>query len=104
MIGTRAVLTAAGAALFLSACAGPRFHDQAELNSVGKQCGLALGEVFQDESEKRLLFVLAPTATPEQRSCIIDWAKKHRLKPVIVDRIEFKESFGVLKTRARMVL
>ena len=79
-------------ALFLSACAGPRLHDQAELNSVGLHCGLALGEVFQDESEKRLLFVVAPEATPEQRSCIIRWAKKQRLKPVIVDRIDFKES------------
>ena len=92
MIGTRAVSLAAFAALFLSACAGPQFHDQAELNSVGTRCGLALGEVFQDESEKRLLFVVAPSATPAQRSCIIDWAKKHRLKPVIVDKIEFKDS------------
>ncbi len=80
------------AAVALSGCVAPRMHDQFELNSVGKSCGLALGEVFQDESEKRLLFVVAPEATPEQRSCIIRWAKKQRLKPVIVDKIEFKES------------
>ena len=92
MNGTRIVSTLACAAPFLSACAAPRMHDQMELNSVGQSCGLALGEVFQDESEKKLLFVIAPQATPEQRACIIHWAKRHRLKPVIVDRIEFKES------------
>ncbi|HET9355569.1 MAG TPA: hypothetical protein VFO42_05335 [Sphingomicrobium sp.] len=76
----------------LSACVAPRMHGQAELNSLGLSCGLALGELFQDESEKRLLFVVAPSATPAQRSCVIRWAKRHRLKPVIVDKIEFKES------------
>ena len=92
MIGTRVVSTLACAAPFLSACAAPRLYDQAELNSAGQACGMALGEVFQDESEKKLLFVVAPQATREQRSCIIHWAKRHRLKPVIVDKIEFKDS------------
>ena len=76
----------------LSACVAPRLHEQAELNSVGRQCGLALGEVFQDESEKKLLFVMAPDATPAQRVCIIRWAKRQRLKAVIVDNIVFKDS------------
>ena len=78
--------------LLLSACVAPRMHGQAELNSVGRQCGLALGEVFQDESEKKLLFVMAPAATPAQRVCIIRWAKRQRLKAVIVDNIVFKDS------------
>ena len=83
---------ALGLATVLSACATPRLYEQTELNSVGRQCGLALGEVFQDESEKKLLFVMAPAATPAQRACIARWAKRHRLKAVIVDNIEFKDS------------
>ena len=89
---TRALALPLCTALSLSACATPRLYEQTELNSVGRQCGLALGEVFQDESEKKLLFVLAPSATAAERACIIRWAKRHRLKAVIVDNIEFKDS------------
>lgn len=77
-------------ALALSACATTaRLHDQAELNTVGQRCGVALGEVFQDDSEKRLLFLFRPGATAEQRSCVARWARRNGLKTVFVDNIAF---------------
>ena len=60
--------TAMAAALLLAGCATARFHSEEELATVGRDCGVALGELFQDESEKRLLFLMRPGATPQQRS------------------------------------
>ena len=82
------------AALALSACAATqaRLHTQTELNDVGRNCGLALGELFQDESEKRLVFLFKPGATVEQRACVVSWAKRNGLKTVYVDAIAFPES------------
>ncbi len=79
------------AALLLSGCATARLHSVAEVNSVGQACGVALGEVFQDESEKRLLFLMKPDATVEQRLCVGRWARKHKLKFVFVNAIAFPE-------------
>lgn len=66
-------------------------HDVTELNAVGSRCGLALGELVQDESEKRILIMIKPGATAEQRACVTQWARRNSLKPVIVDTIEFPE-------------
>ena len=71
--------------LALSACATARLHSVDELNAVGRQCGLALGELFQDESEKRLVFLFRIAPTPAERACVARWAKKNRLKPVFVE-------------------
>jgi len=77
----------------LSACVtSARLHEQTELNSVGQRCGLALGELFQDESEKRLLFMVKVEPTPQQRACVAKWARKNGLKTVFVDNIAFPES------------
>ena len=80
--------------LALSACATvqARLHSQEELNLVGQRCGVALGELFQDESEKRLVFLFKPGATEKQRTCVATWARKNKLKPVFVDAINFPES------------
>jgi hypothetical protein len=67
-------------------------HSDAELNVVGEQCGLALGELFQDESEKRLVFLFRPDSTPEQRACVRQWAKKNGLKAVFVNAVNFPAS------------
>ena len=81
------------ATLALSACATTaKLHSQGELNNVGRHCGLALGELFQDESEKRLLFLFKPGATPEQRACVAAWARRNGLKTVYVDSIAFPET------------
>jgi hypothetical protein len=60
-------------------------HDEAQLNQVALGCGLALGELIQDESEKRLLIAIRTNASVEQRVCVRKWARKNGLKPVFVD-------------------
>ena len=72
-------------ALALSACATARMHSEAELNSVSRQCGLAMGELFQDESEKRLLFFFRIAPTPAERACVVRWARANNLRPVIIE-------------------
>ena len=83
---------AAIALLALSGCATARFHSLEEIGAVQQQCGVGVGEVFQDESEKRLLFLMRPDATQEQRLCVLRWARKNHLKFVFVNAINFPES------------
>ena len=71
--------------LALSACATPaRMHDEAQLNSVALGCGLALGELIQDESEKKLLLLVRDNPSVEQRICVARWARHNGLKAVFV--------------------
>jgi hypothetical protein len=80
-----------GPVLFLSACATPaRMHTEEQLNAIATGCGLALGELIQDESEKRLLLLIHDNPTPEQRGCVGRWAKKNGLKLVFVN-MQFPE-------------
>ena len=75
-----------GAALALSACATPaRMHDDAQLNQVALGCGLALGELLQDESEKRLLLLVHQDPNASQRLCVAKWAKRNGLKAVFIN-------------------
>ena len=79
-------------ALSLVACATPaRMHTQEQLNTVATGCGLALGELIQDESEKRLLLMIRQGANAEQRVCVAKWARRNGLKAVFVDNIQFPE-------------
>lgn len=79
-------LLPASAAVALSACVTPaRMHDEATLNQVATGCGLALGELIQDESEKKLLLTIHQDPTPEQRACVAKWARKNGLKTVFVN-------------------
>jgi hypothetical protein len=68
----------------LSGCVTPRLHTQDELNAVTRQCGLALGELIQDELEKKVLIALRTDATVQQRVCVARWARRNGLKPVFV--------------------
>ena len=70
--------------LALSACATPQLHSEAQLNSAGSACGLRLGELIQDESEKRLLLLIRNEPSTEQRVCVTKWARRNGLKPVFV--------------------
>ena len=80
------------AALSLSACATPaRLHTEAQLNQIATGCGLALGELIQDESEKKLLLMIRQDASAEQRVCVAKWARRNGLKAVFVDNIQFPE-------------
>jgi len=91
MSRTQANWVMAVAALALSGCVTARLHSEEELATVGRDCGLALGELFQDESEKRLLFLFRIQPSAQQRSCVVRWARKNRLKTVIVEAANFPE-------------
>ena len=73
------------AVLGLSACVTARLHTQDELNGVTRQCGLALGELMQDESEKKLLLMIRQDPSVEQRACVAKWARRNGLKAVFVN-------------------
>ena len=71
--------------LALSACATPaRMHDEAQLNSVALGCGLSLGELIQDEEQKKLLITVHQDPNPQQRVCVAKWARRNGLKAVFV--------------------
>ena len=74
------------ATLALSACATPaRMHSEEQLNQVALGCGLALGELIQDESQKKLLLVVHNNPPARQRVCVFQWARKNGLKAVFVN-------------------
>jgi hypothetical protein len=78
-------LTAAISVLSLSACATPaRMHDEAHLNDVALGCGLALGELIQDEADRKLLLTVHQDPTRQQRACVAQWAWRNGLKTVFV--------------------
>jgi hypothetical protein len=70
----------------LSACATPaRLHTTDQLNNVALRCGLALGELIQDDEQKKLLLLVRDKPSVEQRSCVSRWARKNGLKPVFLN-------------------
>jgi hypothetical protein len=75
---------AGAATLATSACATAQMHTDEQLNSVAQGCGLSLGEIMQDESEKRLLFLMRSEPTAEQRTCVYAWAHRNHLRLVIL--------------------
>ena len=77
--------------LLVSACATPRMYSQDELNGAGLNCGLAYGELIQDEEAKKLLILFRQQPSPEQRHCVYQWARKRHLKLVVIDAIKFNE-------------
>ena len=80
-------------ALALSACATPaRMHDEAQLNRVATGCGLALGELIQDEAEKKLVLLIRQEPSNAQRMCVAKWARRNGLKAVFVDTMQFPAS------------
>ena len=79
------------AALSLSACATARMHSQEELNVASLGCGLAYGELIQDEEEKKLLIMFRAAPSPAHRECVRKWAQKRHLKLVVIDSIQFPE-------------
>ena len=78
-------------ALSLSACAttAARMHSEAELNVAARECGYALGELAQDEEEKRLLFVMTANPSAAKQVCVKKWARRNGLRPVFIDGVEF---------------
>jgi hypothetical protein len=62
-----------------------QMHSEAQLNDVALGCGLALGELIQDESEKKLLLMIRQDPSAEQRLCVAQWARRNGLKAVFVN-------------------
>ena len=88
---SRRISISSGLTLALSACATPaQMHDEAQLNQVALGCGLALGELIQDESEKKLLLMIHEDPSADQRVCVARWARKNGLKAVFVN-MQFPE-------------
>ena len=86
------ILAAVVPVLALCACATPaRMHTEAQLNDIALGCGLALGELIQDESEKKLLLMVRQDPSVEQRVCVAKWARRNGLKAVFVNNIQFPE-------------
>lgn len=70
----------------LAACATPAImHTEAQLNEVAIGCGLALGELMQDDSQKKLLLTVHQDPTPQQRVCVARWARRNGLRAVFVN-------------------
>jgi hypothetical protein len=86
MIVRLLTLLSFSACVALSACATPaQMHTDAQLNAIALGCGLALGELIQDESEKKLLLTVHQDASPQQRVCVARWARRNGLKAVFVN-------------------
>jgi len=80
-----------GAVASLSACATPRMHSEDELNSASLACGLAYGELIQDEEAMKKLILFREAPSPSKRNCVYQWARKRHLKLVVIDSIKFPE-------------
>jgi hypothetical protein len=87
----RTPLSLIAIALTLSACATARMHSQEELNVASLGCGLAYGELIQDDEEKKLLIMFRAAPTPAHRDCVYQWARKRHLKLVVIDSIKFPD-------------
>jgi hypothetical protein len=85
MLRLRIASLVVGMSLTLSGCATAQMHSDEQLNSIAQGCGLSFGEIMQDESEKRLLFLMRPGASRSQRGCVLDWARRNHLRLVIVN-------------------
>jgi hypothetical protein len=72
------------AALFLSACATAQMHTEEQLASVAQGCWLSGGDVMQDASETRLLFLMNTGVTPAQRACVYAWAHRNHMHLVVI--------------------
>jgi len=82
-------LAAVGLLTATSACATPaRMYTTAELTRVGQSCGLALGELAQEEEEPRLLFMIVPNPALSQQQCVSRWARRRSLHLVTLEGVE----------------
>ena len=89
MTACREILVLAGV-LALAACATTaRMHNEAELNNAATRCGFALGQLAQDEEEKKLLFIMEANPSAAKQVCVKRWAKQNGLKPVFIDAVDW---------------
>lgn len=60
-------------------------HSELQLNDVALGCGLAMGELIQDEEQKKLLLMIRNDPSLQQRSCVARWARRNGLRAVFVN-------------------
>ncbi len=71
---------AVASVLLLSACVtAPRLYPTERLNTLTRDCGFALGTIYQEEEEPKLLFLVAPEAPPTNLACVQRFANKRNL-------------------------
>ena len=75
----------------LSGCVTARMHSPEELNVVANECGLALGQVAQDEEEKTTAVRDAEQADAAATRLRRQWARKNHLKAVFIEGMEFAQ-------------
>ncbi len=75
--------------LGLAGCVTVREYSETELSDVARACGLAEGEVVQEPSYPKILFLYAAGPSAEQKSCVQRWARKRNLHLAYIDGIEF---------------
>ena len=85
MISRLKAFALVGVVLTISACATAQMHTEDQLNAVAQSCGLSFGEVMQDASEKRLLFLVRSEPSAEQRACVYRWARRGHMHLVLVN-------------------
>jgi len=73
--------------LVLTACATAQLHTEAQLNEVAVTCGLSVGDVVQEQEEKRLLFLYRVAPEPRQRHCVYQWAHRNHLTLVVINAV-----------------
>ena len=83
-----------GLTLALTACATAQLHTEAQLNDVALGCGLSVGDVVQEQEEKRLLFLFRIGPTPQQRHCIYQWAHNNHLHLVVIEAVNDPQAAG----------
>ena len=76
----RSYLVGSVAGVLLCACATTaRLYPTERLNALTRDCGFALGTIYQEAEEPRLLFLIAPEAPPAQLACVQRFARKRNL-------------------------
>jgi hypothetical protein len=77
--------------LTLSACATPRMHSKQELSAVEMRCGLAVGELVQEDELKKVLFLYRVGPTPAERACVAAWARKRHLQVAYIEAVNWTD-------------
>ena len=81
-----AIALTLGTGLVLAGCATiPRLYSENELSTVSRACGLAAGELVQEEEEPRLVFLFRQGPSRSQVSCVRDWSRKRKLTLALVE-------------------
>ena len=89
--GKSSILVIGAVVISLSACATPRMHSKQELSAVEMRCGLAVGELVQEDELKKVLFLYRVGPTPAERGCVAAWARKQHLHTAFIDAVNWTD-------------